>query len=252
MEVHHHTHHPKRWKEYFWEFFMLFLAVFCGFMAEIQVEHYVEQHREKRYMLSLKDELVVDTMKFATSLAQVKEIHPLLDSFYNNLKNPKEYNYSLKPKWNVYINETTVTYLPALTTILQIKNSGNLRLIKNHELLREVILYEAMVLNRYAVIAQTAQNAKEKIYDFEDKYCNYDEMSVSLSNDLYRTKYGIANPKLIYEMPVITKDTVVLNEFANLAVNYKGRLRGYVDQVNEVNEQAKKLIKLINEVYHLQ
>jgi hypothetical protein len=252
MEVHHHTHHPKRWKEYFWEFFMLFLAVFCGFMAEIQVEHYVEQQREKRYMLSLKDELVVDTMKFATSLAQVKEIHPLLDSFYNNLKNPKEYNYSLKGKWNVYINEKTVTYLPALTTILQIKNSGNLRLIKNHELLREVILYEAMVLNRYAVIAQTAQNAKEKIYDFEDKYCSYDDFSISLSNDLKQTNYGIANPKLIYEMPVITKDAVVLNEFANLAVNYKGRLRGYVDQVNVVNEQAKKLIKLINEVYHIQ
>jgi hypothetical protein len=252
MEVHHHTHHPKRWKEYFWEFFMLFLAVFCGFMAEIQVEHYVEQQREKRYMLSLKDELVVDTMKFATSLAQVKEIHPLLDSFYNNLKNLKEYNYSLKGKWNVYINEKTVTYLPALTTILQIKNSGNLRLIKNHELLREVILYEAMVLNRYAVIAQTVQNAKEKIYDFEDKYYSYDDFSISLSNDLKQTNYGIANPKLIYEMPVITKDAVVLNEFANLAVNYKGRLRGYVDQVNVVNEQAKKLIKLINEVYHIQ
>jgi hypothetical protein len=252
MEVHHHTHHPKRWKEYFWEFFMLFLAVFCGFMAEIQVEHYVEQQREKRYMLSLKDELVVDTMKFATSLAQVKEIHPLLDSFYNNLKNLKEYNYSLKGKWNVYINEKTVTYLPALTTILQIKNSGNLRLIKNHELLREVILYEAMVLNRYAVIAQTVQNAKEKIYDFEDKYCSYDDFSISLSNDLKQTNYGITNPKLIYEMPVITKDAVVLNEFANLAVNYKGRLRGYVDQVNVVNEQAKKLIKLINEVYHIQ
>jgi hypothetical protein len=118
--------------------------------------------------------------------------------------------------------------------------------------LREVILYEAMVLNRYAVIAQTVQNAKEKIYDFEDKYYSYDDFSISLSNDLKQTNYGIANPKLIYEMPVITKDAVVLNEFANLAVNYKGRLRGYVDQVNVVNEQAKKLIKLINEVYHIQ
>jgi hypothetical protein len=252
MEVHHHTHHPKKWKEYFWEFFMLFLAVFCGFLAEIQVEHYVEQQREKKYMLSLKDELVVDTLKFATSMAQVKEIHPLLDSLYENLKNPTKYNYTIQAKWNVYINENTVTYLPSLTTIIQIKNSGNLRLIKNHELLKEVILYEAMVLNRFAVIAQTAQDAKEKIYDFEDKYCNYDEFNVSLSNDLNQTQYGIANSKLNYAMPVITKDTVILNEFANTAVNYKGRLRGYVDQVTQVNQQAEKLIKLINEVYHLQ
>ena len=251
MEVHHHTHHPKKWKEYFWEFFMLFLAVFCGFLAEIQVEHYVEHQREKKYMLSLKEELVVDTVKFATSMAQVREIHPLLDSFYKNLKNPEEYNYTIKANWNVYINEETVTYLPALTTILQIKNSGNLRLIKNHELLKEVILYEAMVLNRFAVIAQTVQDAKEKIYVYEDKYCNYDEFSISLSNDLNQTKYGIANPKLNYEMPLNTKDAAILNELANLAVNYKGRLRGYALQVTQVNQQAEKLIKLINEVYHL-
>jgi hypothetical protein len=53
MEVHHHTHHPKKWKEYFWEFFMLFLAVFSGFLAEIQVEHYVESQRAKKYMTDL-------------------------------------------------------------------------------------------------------------------------------------------------------------------------------------------------------
>jgi hypothetical protein len=33
MEVHHHSHHPKKWKEYISEFLMLFLAVFSGFMA---------------------------------------------------------------------------------------------------------------------------------------------------------------------------------------------------------------------------
>jgi len=34
MEVHHHTHHPKKWKEYVSEFFMFFLAVSMGFIAE--------------------------------------------------------------------------------------------------------------------------------------------------------------------------------------------------------------------------
>ncbi len=30
MEVHAHTHSPRRkWTHYFWEFLMLFLAVFC-------------------------------------------------------------------------------------------------------------------------------------------------------------------------------------------------------------------------------
>ena len=35
MEVHSHTHTPrKKWTHYFWEFFMLFLAVTLGFFVE--------------------------------------------------------------------------------------------------------------------------------------------------------------------------------------------------------------------------
>ena len=61
MEVHHHTHHPKKWKEYFWEFFMLFLAVFCGFLAELQLEHYIESQREKKYITHLMQDLSKDS-----------------------------------------------------------------------------------------------------------------------------------------------------------------------------------------------
>ena len=50
MEVHAHTHTPrKKWTHYFWEFLMLFLAVFCGFLAENQREHMVEHQRAKVY-----------------------------------------------------------------------------------------------------------------------------------------------------------------------------------------------------------
>ena len=45
MEVHHHSHHPKKWKEYITEFLMLFLAVTLGFFAENLRESYI--HKEK-------------------------------------------------------------------------------------------------------------------------------------------------------------------------------------------------------------
>ena len=41
MEVHHHSHHPKKWKEYLTEFLMLFLAVSMGFVAENLREKHV-------------------------------------------------------------------------------------------------------------------------------------------------------------------------------------------------------------------
>jgi hypothetical protein len=53
MEVHQHTHSPrKKWTHYFWEFLMLFFAVFCGFMAENKREQVIEKHRAKEYAQS--------------------------------------------------------------------------------------------------------------------------------------------------------------------------------------------------------
>lgn len=61
MEVHHHSHHPKKWKEYVTEFIMLFAAVTLGFFAENQREHLIEGNREKQYMQSLYEDLRKDT-----------------------------------------------------------------------------------------------------------------------------------------------------------------------------------------------
>jgi hypothetical protein len=60
MEVHHHSHHPKKWKEYITEFIMLFAAVTLGFFAENQREHYIENLREVQYMQSLMEDLSRD------------------------------------------------------------------------------------------------------------------------------------------------------------------------------------------------
>ncbi|MEO5947207.1 MAG: hypothetical protein ABIP79_10365, partial [Chitinophagaceae bacterium] len=64
MEVHHHAHTArKRWTHYFWEFLMLFLAVFCGFLAEYQLEHKIEQDREKAYMKGIVENLKYDIIR---------------------------------------------------------------------------------------------------------------------------------------------------------------------------------------------
>ncbi len=64
MEVHSHTHTPrKKWTHYFWEFLMLFLAVFCGFLAEIIREHQVENERAKTLAKNLYKEIVADSIR---------------------------------------------------------------------------------------------------------------------------------------------------------------------------------------------
>ena len=60
MEVHHHSHSPKKIKEYLTEFIMLFTAVTLGFFAENFREHQIEKHREIQYLKNIHLDLERD------------------------------------------------------------------------------------------------------------------------------------------------------------------------------------------------
>jgi hypothetical protein len=82
MEVHHHSHHPKKWKEYITEFLMLFLAVTLGFLAENIREHQVVVERKNQNL----EAMVLDLKKDSATLEE-------LTTFYtiglNNLEDMK-------------------------------------------------------------------------------------------------------------------------------------------------------------------
>ena len=63
MEVHHHSHHPKKWKEYLTEFLMLFLAVTLGFFSENVRESINKNEKEIETIITLKQNLVKDTIR---------------------------------------------------------------------------------------------------------------------------------------------------------------------------------------------
>lgn len=65
MEVHHHTHHPRKFKEYLQEFLMLFFAVSLGFMSEYYLEYRAERHKEHDYINSMALDLKSDSVEMA-------------------------------------------------------------------------------------------------------------------------------------------------------------------------------------------
>ncbi len=149
MEVHHHAHHEgkKNRKSYFWEFLMLFLAVFCGFLAEYQLEHTIEHQREKKYIQSLHSDLEADINRLTVIIQLRNERAQMLDSF-SNLLNSKE---ALSHSNDLYYYNSFATrgvafrFTPVDGTMQQLKNAGNLRLVRKSTVSDSIVSYDVYV-----------------------------------------------------------------------------------------------------------
>jgi hypothetical protein len=252
MEVHHHPHvEKKNFKEYFLEFIMIFLAVTLGFFAEGLREHISDKGKEKEYLSSMVNELKYDTAQYSKTLKKIYYVRPILDSLYENLHEPSRFNYILLGKWNTPVSETRLPYLPTMPTIQQLTGSGNLRLIESKAVLNKMMEYQAFIQGSTKTATEHITAATEKIFAFEDDLCNEAEFNEQTDNNMQNkaAQFDMENGS-VYNMPIIVKDTVTLNRFANSFINYKSRNWGYYTQINEAKQIAADLLNLINEEYH--
>ena len=147
MEVHHHghVHHQKKWKEYLFQFLMLFLAVFCGFLAENQPEHYIEHQREMKFIKSLANDLKADTARLGYILKQRNYRVIMLDSFMTLLSRSDAGAFG---RYLYYYNSLSTRgfrsfrYTPVDGTMQQLKNAGDLRLIRKANVSDSIIAYD--------------------------------------------------------------------------------------------------------------
>lgn len=70
MEVHHHSHHPKKLKEYITEFIMLFAAVTLGFFAENVREHQVIENHKNQNLITMIDDLKQDSLEIENRITE--------------------------------------------------------------------------------------------------------------------------------------------------------------------------------------
>ena len=85
MEVHHHSHKPKNWKEYITEFVMLFAAVTLGFFAENLREHSIISHRIEQNKVAILKDLENDAVTIDSLLANEQLIINRFDRVINLL-----------------------------------------------------------------------------------------------------------------------------------------------------------------------
>jgi hypothetical protein len=243
MEVHHHSHHPKKWREYITEFLMLFLAVSLGFMAENIREHQIEKHREISYLKNVHEDLQLDLQSIDSVMRQNNVRLQALDSFFvtvknNTINNEDVYYYTR----NLGLR---ATFESSHVGLDQIKSAGGLRMVKNNEIVFGIQQYERMLNSTDKledVRERTLEQARFKMAIVFDPLINY-ELLMNQGEGTMRFR----RPQKADD--ILTKNKVALNELYNLVALGLNTNRYLNNRLNELKKIGEKLDKAIIEEY---
>ena len=240
MEVHHHTHHPKKWKEYITEFIMLFAAVTLGFFAENQREHLIEGNREKQYMQSLFEDLRKDT----TILNNLKRYDTIqtakLDSTNKLLIDNKWGVAEIKLLYRLNLKSAgTLRYNLSERTSAQLKNAGGMRLVENQELSNKISEYwvKSENLKEYNTFVDDLKfKAREKSYSiFDQKY--YIDVSKGIVSD---------------NAQFLLKDNFTLTEYANRLNHINNSMKNVLlPSIDRHYKRAVELLSILKKEYKI-
>jgi hypothetical protein len=245
MEVHAHTHTPrKKWTHYFWEFLMLFLAVFCGFLAEYKLEQTIERHREKEYMTSLYKDLKTDTSNLRNLLkGKIDEI-ATYDSAFNIFKDKR---YLQETSDAYYYGRKLITlrlFYPTDGTITQLVNAGGLRLIRSRPVVDSIQSYRqelSLLKNLQSIEGEhfvLARSVMGKIFDA-------DVFDIMINNG--RESNTLGRPDKNYPLMPFTQ--AELNDFHVPMSLIKRNKISQIVVIERIQKKASDLMKLLEEKY---
>ncbi len=249
MEVHHHghVHENKKWKEYLFEFLMLFLAVTLGFFVENQREHYIEGVREKQFIKSLVNDLRSDIGKL-TSIINIRTARATsLDSLklLLNSDSPNTHTNDIYYLASTAARTLPIRFVPNDGTMLQLKNSGAFRLIRNRMVSDSIATYDVNVRNalRQSEVEEMVINdyrqAASKIFNA----LIYDEIMDDNLNVISRP----------HGNPALAKYTLTdLHDWNYKMYSVRGLNRANRRDARLLLMQATNLLKTLQKEYHLE
>lgn len=153
MEVHHHSHKPKNWKEYITEFIMLFAAVTLGFFAENIREHSIISHRIEQNKIAILKDLEQDAITIDSILIDEQNAFKTFDRLLNVLylaKNKTINQEQLIDSIKVFpdIIATTFTLYVNNSSFKNMQSSGLLSYVEEEELKNSLSYYYEVVFKR--------------------------------------------------------------------------------------------------------
>jgi hypothetical protein len=250
MEVHHHPnlhHQSKPWKEYLLEFLMIFLAVTLGFFAESIREQLTDNTKEKEFISAMIQDAKTDISNIRRMIelnnARALHLDSLAELCFNYDASPHTDQEIYRLYRRAIIHPDFVS--PTERTLLQLKNSGGMRLIKSKAAVDSIIVYDDMAkkLSDQQAYYERYQNESIQI---AFKLLNFQQYLVGLSGHLAKAGEHYDAPALLI------KDKLRLIEFGNSITIYKGVVSFYVVRLKEMNDHAISLINTLQKEYHLE
>ena len=248
MEVHAHTHTPrKKWTHYFWEFLMLFLAVFCGFLAEYYLEHTIEHNREKQFINSLIKDIEADTLQLSNikgfRLARLSSIDSVNSYFAKNTTG----TISLRGIQLLEDVKGHVSFYQNSGTLDQLKNAGGLRLIRKRKVVDSIQAYDQQIKK---MALRDLYETEEMRYTVRISYKLVD--GVMLSN-IYSDSMYFNGRQLKTHMPKsIMLNSQYVSEYLNSLATFRFVVMNNMRLQETIKRKAEELLVLVKKEYHLQ
>jgi hypothetical protein len=241
-----HEHKKKTWLVYSFEFFMLFLAVFCGFQAEYLLEHKIERDKEREFIVSMVKELKIDSAQLA-NVSSDSTRYMKVDTLALRILGGDRSLSSMKKIYDLYYNYAinVVKMQFNKTTLTELKNAGNMRLIQNKNVVDS--------LNALAI----------KISDLEMQWDAYADLALNnykFGSKVLDRSYMIEKGKWIEvkdflenarSIDFLTNDKAILKEFGNMLKAQSSVLKEYFSMLRGYSEFSTTLTSYLIKEYRL-
>ena len=249
MEVHHHTHHPKKWKEYITEFIMLFTAVTLGFFAENLREHTIVNEKIEKNKIAILKDLKQDAITI-DSIFKNEDL--LINEFNKTIYILALYKQNKISDSQLLDSIRSLPFLVAGTSTLYMNNSsfknmqssGLLSNLDNVQLKTQLSYYYEVVFKRMEsnnnFFDQAGINFNNAYLVGLGKLIREDE----IIDKNYPTNNPIEYTKYMFDLKK-TKDLLKSDEFVYDVQRYYNYIFVYRLALTKAREENNKLIQLM-------
>jgi len=261
MEVHAHTHTPrKKWTHYFWEFLMLFLAVTAGFLVENKREHYIEHKRARQYASTMLEDLKADNEALLSGIDMNQLIINKIDTLLF-LYNPE--NKQTKTTGQLYYYGRHGIqfwhYVNKQVTLEQMKHSGTIRYFQNSFLENKFVALDKNISfiqyweNREAMFREQSLKYASSLFNYTVlKNIPYDPRMLEAAerSDNIDQQYRQFSYNFLKTSPPLSNDKFV-NEYLNFCNLRLSLLKSKVKEYKNALSEMEKLMMVLKKEFHL-